>query len=119
MTTYTRPLFLSATLVGLLAMGISGCEKSAEATNSTKTTETTKTETTNTAITDMDIATNVKSALIQDAAVGGLDITVVVSRGDVRLTGFVDNDVQLEQALNVARSVAGVNSVKNELSVKE
>ncbi len=114
MTSYTGTFFLSATLVGVLAVGISGCEKSAEATDSSK-----AMVTTNPAITDMDIATNVKSALTQDSAVGVFDITVVVSSGDVRLTGFVDNEAQREQALNVARSVKGVHDVKSELTIKE
>lgn len=114
MRTHTRPLFLSATLVSLLVIGISGCEKSAEATDTKK-----AMATTNAHITDMDIATNVKAALTEDDTVGNLDITVVVSSGDVRLTGFVDNDVQLEHALAVARGVAGVHTVNNELSIKE
>lgn len=112
MTRYSRASFLSLTFVGLLAIGITGCDKSAEATNSTTTTE-------HADVTDLDVATNVKAALLKDDAVGVFDITVIVSNGDVRLSGFVDNAAQLEQALNLARSIEGVRTVHNELKIRE
>jgi len=111
---YTKPFFLSVTFASLLAIGLSGCEKSEKSTSEKKSESTAAAE-----ITDLDIATQVKSALTEDNTLGVSDITVTVSNGDVRLTGFVDNEVQLEHALDVARSVPGVRSVKSELNLKE
>jgi len=68
---------------------------------------------------DSVITTKVKSALLGDANVKSVDIGVVTRKGEVLLSGFVDSQSQIDQAAAVARGVAGVTSVRNELNVKK
>lgn len=111
-------LLLNTAFISLLSFGIIGCDKSVETTRTPVTDNTTASEK-KADSSDLDVASNVKTALMKDASVGVFDITVIVSNGDVRLSGFVDNAAQLEQALNLARSVEGVRSVHNELKIRE
>lgn len=67
---------------------------------------------------DAAITTKVKAALVKDPIVSALDVHVKTYKGMVQLSGFVDSADQKALAENVARSVAGVNSVKNGLLVK-
>jgi hyperosmotically inducible protein len=67
---------------------------------------------------DADITARVKAALGADAMVGGLGIGVVTLRGDVKLSGSVDNTAQIGQALKVAHATEGVLSIQDELNVK-
>ena len=46
-------------------------------------------------------------------------IAVVTRKGEVQLSGFVDNQTQIDQALVLARGVEGVQSVANEMSIKK
>lgn len=97
--------------VSLVSFGLGGCDKVTNHSNQ---------HAEDTApISDLDIATNVKNALLKDDTVKAFDITVIVSNGDVRLTGVVNNTAQLEQALRLARSTEGVRAVHNELKIKE
>jgi BON domain len=68
---------------------------------------------------DTDLTSKVKSALLLDADVKGLDIAVETLKGDVKLTGFVNNQSQIDAAVKVASSVDGVHSVHPELSIKK
>lgn len=61
----------------------------------------------------------VQSALLADAAIKSAQIGVVVRKGEVQLSGFVDTQAQIDQAIAVAKSVSGVNGVVNEMSVKK
>lgn len=67
---------------------------------------------------DMDITKRVKSAIVMDNAFSGFNIVVVTTKGDVRLTGKVDNKEQIQQILAIARAVDGVKTVHDELKVK-
>jgi hyperosmotically inducible protein len=64
------------------------------------------------------ITTKVKAALLADTSIKGLDITVNTSKGEVQLSGFVDNQGQIERAVQVARAIEGVTQVGNQMSVK-
>ena len=68
---------------------------------------------------DSIVTTQVKSALLADANVKSLDIAVVTRNGEVQLSGFVDNQGQIDQAVKVAKGVAGVQNVSNQMSVKK
>lgn len=65
------------------------------------------------------ITAKVKSALLADPDIKSLDIAVVTSKGEAQLSGFVDNQTQIDRAIEVARAVDGVKSVANEMSVKK
>ena len=69
-------------------------------------------------IDDKGISTRVKTALFRDPNVSGFDVHVNTFRGDVQLSGFVDTPEQREHAVAIAREVAGVQSVTDNLEVK-
>ena len=64
------------------------------------------------------ITTKVKAAFIRDDSIRALDIAVNTNNGEVQLSGFVANDAQVNRATEVARSIEGVKSVDNKMSVK-
>ena len=68
---------------------------------------------------DVVVTTRVKTALLADASIKSLDITVVTLKGDVQLSGFVNDQNQIVQAVRLARGVEGVHSIHNELMVKK
>jgi hyperosmotically inducible protein len=67
---------------------------------------------------DTIVTGRVKSALLADPDIKSFDINVVTSKGEVQLTGFVDNQGQIDRATAVARATEGAGSVRNELMVK-
>jgi hyperosmotically inducible protein len=69
-------------------------------------------------IDDSVITGKVKAALIADSTTKAHQINVETKGGVVQLSGFVDTAAAKSAATNVAQSVTGVKSVKNELSVK-
>ena len=69
-------------------------------------------------IDDATLTTKVKTALLADPAVKGLQINVKTFRGRVQLAGFVNSQAEIDRAVDIARSVQGVVSVDNALSVK-
>lgn len=68
---------------------------------------------------DSIVTTRVKSALLNDASIKSLDIAVVTRKGEVQLSGFVDNHQQIDRAIALTRSIEGVVTVNNEMSVKK
>ena len=68
---------------------------------------------------DSIVTTQVKAALLGDASVKSLDIAVVTRKNEVQLSGFVDNQAQIDRAVEVARRITGVSSVINDMKVKK
>ena len=68
---------------------------------------------------DSIVTTRVKSALLNDANIKSFDIAVVTRKGEVQLSGFVDNRTQIDRAVEVASGVEGVRKVSDEMSVKK
>jgi len=69
-------------------------------------------------LSDAAITTKVKSALLADAEVKGLQIDVDTSNGVVSLSGAMDKAENIQRAESVAKGVDGVKSVNNRLTVK-
>ena len=65
------------------------------------------------------VTARVKSALLAEPGIKSFDIAVVTRKGEVQLSGFVDNQAQIDHASDLARTVDGVKSVANEMSVKK
>jgi hyperosmotically inducible protein len=65
------------------------------------------------------ITAKVKSALLADPDIKSLDISVVTRKGDVQLSGFVNGQAQIDQALAIATKVSGVTSIRNQMSIKQ
>jgi hyperosmotically inducible protein len=70
-------------------------------------------------IDDSVVTTQVRTALLADPSVKSFDIAVVTRKGEVQLSGFVDNPGQIERAIGIARVIEGVQQVNNEMSVKK
>jgi len=67
---------------------------------------------------DSAITSRVKAAIFDDPSLKVLQINVETFKGEVQLSGFVDSAQNVRRAGEVARSVRGVKSVKNDLIVK-
>lgn len=67
---------------------------------------------------DATITAKVKSQLIADPEVSALNVNVTTFKGQVQLSGYVDNSNQRTRAEQIARKVEGVKSVSNDLIVK-
>ena len=63
-------------------------------------------------IDDTWITTKVKSSLLADSDVSGLDIEVETVNGVVTLTGQVDEQAQIDRATEIARDIEGVTEVR-------
>jgi osmotically-inducible protein OsmY len=68
-------------------------------------------------IDDTTITTRVKTAMLNDPAVGGLRIDVDTFKGVVTLSGRVKSEAERDQAVALARSIDGVTQVKDALQV--
>ena len=62
-------------------------------------------------VNDTWITTKVKTELLAAEDVSGLDIKVETTNGEVKLSGRVDNQAQIDKAVAVARKVKGVGKV--------
>jgi osmotically-inducible protein OsmY len=69
-------------------------------------------------IDDSVITTKVKSALANDDFLKSFQISVETYKGTVQLSGFVNSQKAIDKAGQIAHSVEGVHSVKNNLVVK-
>jgi hyperosmotically inducible protein len=61
----------------------------------------------------------VKAALLADTGIRSLDIRVVTRVGTVQLSGFVNNQAQMDRAMQLASGVQGVLEVSNEMQIKQ
>jgi osmotically-inducible protein OsmY len=68
-------------------------------------------------IDDTTITTRVKTAMLNDPAVGGLRIDVDTFKGVVTLSGRVKTQAEKDQAMTLARRTQGVTEVKDALQV--
>ena len=80
---------------------------------------TSKQESTGEYVDDSVITTKVKSLLAADDFLKSFEIGVETYKGTVQLSGFVDSQKAIDKAVEITRSVNGVKSVKNNLSVKK
>jgi len=71
-----------------------------------------------TVIDDATITAKVKTALAADPTVKAHDINVDTRSGAVSLAGQVDNQAQIDRAVQIAQGTEGVVSVQNQLSIR-
>ena len=67
---------------------------------------------------DSTVTAKIKAELVKDIGMKGLKISVETLKGEVILSGFVENDKQLKRAVEIASGVRGVQLVKNGLVIK-
>ncbi|MGZ5585666.1 MAG: BON domain-containing protein [Methylobacter sp.] len=98
--------FFSAFFLALTLLTAGGCAS------------TTKTEGTGEYVDDSVITTKIKSGLAGDPTVSATEITVETFKGVVQLSGFVTSRAEMNRAVEIARGVQGVKSVKNDMRLK-
>lgn len=113
MKKYLGLVVLSTTLAALITASIAGCDKPADTAGTPPASTTLGTE-----IDDSVITTRVKSALLADPAVKSFDLKVETRKGEVQLSGFVDNQTQIDQATAVTSALPGVRSIENKVTLK-
>ncbi|QJR82298.1 BON domain-containing protein [Alteromonas pelagimontana] len=69
------------------------------------------------ALTDAKIATVIKTRLLMDSDISGLDIDVDVEDGNVTLTGDVGSDAERQLAVEIAKNASDVKNVEDNLKV--
>lgn len=67
---------------------------------------------------DSVITTKVKAAVLDESSLKSAEINVETFKGVVQLSGFVSSQASINKAVEVARGVPGVKSVKNDMRVK-
>lgn len=112
-TQHTR-FVLGVMLASALFLSITGCKPQQETS-----TPSAPSTTMGTKIDDSVVTTRVKSALLSDASIKSFDIAVVTRKNEVQLSGFVDNQAQIDRAIEITRGVEGVESVSNKMSIKQ
>jgi hyperosmotically inducible protein len=100
-TRYLAAIFLVAALVS-----VEGCSSTA------------KQEGTGEYIDDGVITTKVKTAILNEPTLKVFEINVETFKGVVQLSGFVGSSDAANKAVEVARGVGGVKSVKNSMLIK-
>jgi osmotically-inducible protein OsmY len=64
------------------------------------------------------ITSKVKAAIFGEESLKSSEINVETFKGVVQLSGFVNSQADINKAVEVARTVKGVTSVKNDMMVK-
>ncbi len=95
----------SAVLLAVMLATIMGCAA------------TPTTESTGEYVDDAVITTKVKAAILDQPSLKSSEISVETYKGTVDLRGVVASQSTINEAVSVARSVAGVKSVKNDMRV--
>ncbi len=67
---------------------------------------------------DSVITTKVKALFVEDKTVGALRIGVETFKGTVQLSGFANSQAEINRAGEIARSVKGVQQVKNDIRLR-
>jgi osmotically-inducible protein OsmY len=79
---------------------------------------TSKQESTGGYIDDTVLTTKVKAAVFNEPTLKSTEINVETFKGVVQLSGFVNSQADINKAVEIAREVPGVRSVKNDMRVK-
>ena len=69
-------------------------------------------------IDDTVITAKVKASIFNEPTLKASEINVETFKGDVQLSGFVANPQDAQKAVEIARGVKGVTSVKNDVRIK-
>jgi len=69
-------------------------------------------------IDDAVITTRVKAAVLETPSLRSREINVETYKGTVQLTGFVHSRTDIDKAVEVARGIKGVKSVKNDMVLR-
>lgn len=98
--------YLSAVFLGLTLVTVAGCA-------STRTQQGTGEY-----VDDSVITTKVKAAILEDPLTKFFEIKVKTFKGEVQLSGFVSSRAAANRAIELARGVKGVTSVRDDMQIK-
>lgn len=98
--------FFAAFIMAMTLLTAAGCAS------------TQKVEGTGEYVDDSVITTKVKAAIFNDPSLSSAEINVETFKGVVQLSGFVSSQSEINRAVEIARSVGGVSSVKNAMRLK-
>jgi osmotically-inducible protein OsmY len=102
-----KPLKYAAALALALAVAVTlGCASSPERSS------------TGEYFDDTVITSKVKLAIFNDSALRSSEINVETFKGVVQLSGFVGSQPEIDRAVELARGVEGVSSVKNDMRLR-
>ena len=68
---------------------------------------------------DAVITTKVKAVIFEDDNLSSMDINVETNNSIVQLSGFVDDEADIDTAENLAATVKGVKDIENDIQVRE
>lgn len=77
-----------------------------------------KQESTGEYIDDSTLTTKVKAAIFNEPTLKSAEINVETFKGVVQLSGFVSSQTAINKAVEIARQVNGVKSVRNDMRLK-
>lgn len=103
---------VNVALTGALALALSACSKQVEPISNTP-----QENSVGNAIEDTVITTRVKSALMANVKINSDDFKVETLKGEVMLSGFVNDQDQIDLATATVLTVEGVKSVKNNVEL--
>ena len=69
-------------------------------------------------IDDTVLTTKTKAAIFNEPTLKSAEINVETFKGIVQLSGFVSSQADINRAAELARGIAGVKSVKNDMRLK-
>ena len=64
------------------------------------------------------ITAKVKAAIFDEPTLKSAEINVETFKGVVQLSGFVGSQANIDKAVEIARQIKGVKSVKNDMQLK-
>ena len=108
-----QPTLLVIALAAAWLLTVTGCSKSADPPTAPAAKISIGTQ-----IDDSVVTANVMAAFVSDSDIKSLDLKVETRKGEVQLSGFVENQAQMDRAIVVARTVAGVTAVQNNMGLK-
>ena len=97
---------LATILFSFLLVAVAGCAS------------TSKSEGTGEYVDDTVITTKVKAEILNEPSLKSREVNVETFKGTVQLSGFVSSQADINKAVEGARSVKGVKSVKNDMKIK-
>ncbi len=98
--------FFGAAFMAFALLAVVGCESGPQK------------EGTGEYVDDSAITLKVKTAIFNDPMLKVAEINVETFKGVVQLSGFVASQAAASRAIEVARKVGGVTSVKNDMRIK-
>ena len=109
-----HPRLLLAAAAALAVIGLGGCSKAPDMMAANPAAPSAAAN-----VSDADVTEHVKTALRQTESLKGFDIAVVTTKGDVRLTGMLDSQAQIDETIRVARAADGAHTIHDELTVRK